>query len=138
MYTLVIGALLADFAVPNSFWFEVGPIHVEDSEPGVSPKMIVARRINRPFYGNWAVNVKRASNALENDKYYSSCTSVGETYYRVGSDLPPADKLDLNWWTFPRECYLDSGAYIVETAWTFPGFFRNRTVINRSNVFTIK
>ena len=138
MYTLVCGAGLADVFVPNSYWFEVGPVHVDDSEPGVSPKMVVARKINRSFYGNWSVAVKQAANVLEPNLYYSTCTAVGEAYYQPSSVLPPPSKLNLNWWTFPRECYLDSGAYIVETAWTFPGFFRNRTVVNRSNVFIIK
>ena len=135
---LVTWALIVDFLVPESRWFEVERVQVYDTIEGISPKMVVSRKVNRPFRGHWIVTVKKAENALSDSGYYANCVASGESDYREETKLPPPDKLNLNWWTYPRDCDLKAGTYIVSTSWTFDGFFKTRTVTANSNFFVVK
>jgi len=135
-FALVAFVVLFDLVIPNSYWFVVARVHVTDSVVGISPTMIVARSVLRPFRGHWIATVKRAQNETETALYYKECSAVSESDYRPETVLPP--NLDLNWWTFPIKCDLQPGAYIVDTSWTFHVMFFERTVRAVSNVFLIK
>lgn len=156
----------AYFIIPNSHWFEVKTVFVENSVVGVPPKMVVSRKVNSPFVGRWIANVKRIDaapttertitvdvttgspaepdtaittqlrSAVTETPYSITCTATSRNSYKVGTDMPP--DLTLNWWTFPVECNLPVGTYVVETEWTFTTLFMDRTVEATSNVFQIK
>ena len=128
--------LFSEFFIPNSLWLEVGRVHVFDTMQYVSPKMAVSRIVNRPFRGHWVVTVKKAQNELVDGGYYAECTASGENDYHPETKLPA--NLDLDWWTFPRSCSLPSGAYVVDTTWTFRALMSERSVRAVSNVFLVK
>lgn len=125
-----------DTAVPNSYWLDVARVHVADGVVGTSPKMIVAREVTRPFRGRWIATVKKAQDEAETSPFYKECVAVGEADYRPETVFPP--NLDLNWWTFPVQCELPPGTYIVDTSWKFHVMFLERTVRVVSNVFVIR
>ena len=127
--------LAVNYSLPNSLWFRIDRIHVMDSRVGEPPKIIVAREIMRPFRGHWIVTVKKAIDESEPSSYFRECTSSGESDYRPETVLPP--NLNLDWWTVPIKCDLQSGTYIVDTAWEFQGFLSKRTVRQVSNVFIV-
>lgn len=130
----VMALAIFDTSVPNSYWFEVAHVQIMDSTVGITPKMIVARSVIRPFRGRWIVTIKKVQD--ETSSYYKECSSVGENDYRPETALP--SNLDLNWWTFPVHCDLQAGTYIVDTSWKFHVLFFERTVRAVSNVFVIK
>ena len=161
---LFLGAVFGSYLlIPNSYWFEVKTVFVENSTVGIPPKMVVSRQINRPFIAAWIVTVKRidtvpraeqsvtlnvtpgpvdtaspekVQSAILETAFSVSCTATSTSNYKVGTSLPP--NIDLNWWTFPIECKLPAGTYVVETSWTFTEFLLDRTIEATSNVFQVK
>lgn len=132
---IVVGLLIIfDTVIPNSHWFEVSRVQVMDSTAGLSPTVIVARNISRPFRGSWVVTVKKIQDGTNFNS--RNCSSSGINDYRPETILP--SNIDLNWFTFPVDCDLQTGNYIVDVTWKFHVLFFERTVRAVSNVFVIK
>ncbi len=131
----VFGALLfwsLGTMIPTSIWYEVRSVQVLDTQEGVSPRMIVDRTIRMPVDMDWSVVVYRVTD----DGYLSECRSTGHNEYDPSATLPPA--LDLDWWTFPVECKLKPGNFVVRTLWTLNLFgFLRKPIRAVSNVFTV-
>lgn len=118
--------------LPASLWLEVRSIQVLDSTAGVSPRMIVDRTVSQPFQGDWIVTVLEVTD----EGYEPVCTAPGASDYDPENRLP--NDLDLDWWTFPTQCRLDPGKYIVRTVWVihaYPGI--DKTVRAVSGIFTV-
>jgi len=120
------------YALPTSIWFEVRTTQVLDSTVGTSPRMIVDRNVNREFNGEWVVSVLRVvPNGFE-----PVCTATGSNLYLPTNQFP--GDLSLDWWTWPTQCNLQEGEYVVRTVWTIHVFDRfEKTVRAVSNLFFI-
>lgn len=118
---------------PASYWFQVDRVEVLDAEALAPPPMIVERQIRRAFRATWVVTVMR-----EGAKgFYTFCTARGENDYWPGNALP--DVLNLDWWTWPHQCQLPAGRYVVNTVWTLnPVGYPAKEVRIRSNIFTVR
>ncbi|QPC87156.1 hypothetical protein GA830_10680 [Mesorhizobium sp. NBSH29] len=119
--------------VPASHWFEVKDIQVMDARVGQTPAMKVKRTIHRPFRGHWITTVMRKQS---DETYTTFCTSSGTQDYVTDAMLPV--DLDLDWWTWPRQCQLPAGEYKLRTFWSvLPVDYPEKSVRVLSNPFTI-
>lgn len=123
-------------ALPLSlFWFDPGPVVIQDAKEGESPKIGFSRDIKRNVVMQYSVVIRDANLAV----YCEDRSAPIE--YRSDSQLP--EDLDLAWWAFGTEaCHRPPvGSYIVTTCWTATGrllgLLRDKTVCVQSNVFKI-
>lgn len=129
MFVLSAGIV---YLLPASLWFEVRSTQVLDSHVGTAPRMIVDRTIVRPFAGDWVVTVLK----VVDGGFESTCTATGSADYDP-SNVYPTD-MNLDWWTWPTQCNLQIGEYVVRTVWTVHVFDRfEKTVRTVSNLFQI-
>ena len=133
----VLGAAGAIWFVANfwpaSWWLTVTSITVHDAVQGTSPKMTVARTINRSFEATWRVELERETP----DGFEFASVAKGENTYGLDSRLP--FNLDLDWWTYPKELRPKPGRYRIETCWTIITRPAHPTPLCvTSNTFTIK
>lgn len=131
--TLTAGQAALDLFVPAKIWFEVHSIEVKDTVEGRPPYMVVYRDIHKPFYGEWKIEVERKD---DDGNFTLACQADGKNNYSPKNVLPAP--LDLDWWTFPTKCNLQSGTYRLETAWrVFPIGIAPRQVTVTSNIFEV-
>jgi len=134
-FLLVAGAwviLVVTALWPASYWLQVDYVIVHDTVEGTPPRMSVSRTIKRPFLGSWLATVLER----ESGGFSAYCPAPGVNDYRPENVLP--DDLDLNWWTFPKECDLPPGDYKVSTVWMIdPPLMPRKTIRVMSNVFTV-
>lgn len=131
----VVIMVAADRFWPVSWWIDVGPIHVEDAEIGVPPRMKVHRTINRSFYGAWRVEIEKVSPT--GGFVFVPPHAYGENLYEPQNELP--DPLDLEWWGTPAMARPEPGFYRLETCWKIlPKLFSPRRFCKTSNVFEVR
>ena len=109
-----------------------------DAVVGDIPSMEVSRKIKRSFTADWTATVRMVEH-LANGKsgFVTVCTAFGKNDYLASATLPA--RLDLKWWTWPRECNLDPGQYVLTTVWHMdvPGLWP-REIRTASNPFRIR
>lgn len=102
----------AAHAVSASWWLEVRSVRVFDAQAGAPVLMAVDRSIERDFYGDWSVSIRR----WDAGGWVSYCQARGQANYATDSQLP--DPLTLQWWTHPGCHPLPPGRYVMRTSWT--------------------
>lgn len=118
--------------MPASHWFRVDRVEVRDAPAMTPPPMVVERQILRPFRATWVVTVMREGSS----GFYTFCTARGENDYLPDNALP--DSMTLDWWTWPHQCHLPPGRYMVNTVWSLhPAGYPTKEVRIRSNAFTM-
>lgn len=129
--------ILVTEAIPTSYWFEARSVVVSDTIEGIPPAMLVDRDINRPFFGWWAVTVRKVVNHNGRLMYEQACLATGQGDYKTTAKIPADANLD--WWTQPVRCNLAPGQYIVLTRWDLDVLgFRNRAIALDSNPFYVR
>lgn len=119
---------------PASSWLEVYSVNVGNTITNQPVPMIAKRDINRPFYGDWVVTVRR----WEYNGWSIYCNSRGTNYYQPGATFP--DKLTLSWWTETQCPLLSEGKYTLTTTWKIQpnlSFVPAKLVTVNSNIFEV-
>ena len=131
-FLLIVVPVIAWMAFPASYWFDVERVYVHDAVEGTTPLMEVDRVIRHPFRAEWTATVLRQVG----EGFTTYCTAHGGNDYDPDAELP--DSIDLNWWTWPVECKLPSGSYMLKTLWILHlPLMPDKQVRIRSNVFAI-
>lgn len=130
---LLWGAFFISWAIPASFWLDVGQIKVYDSKAGEPIRMEVSREIHRPFSGEWSVLVRKK----RGEHWIVVCPGYGMVNYRPDAELP--DPLTLEWWTDGACPALAAGTYLLTTSWVlYPAYLPRKMVQITSNEFTVR
>lgn len=119
----------AEMFVDPGYWITVSRVMVKNSVVDVSPSMIVAREVHRPFHGAWTATVKNVDGTL-------ACIANGQSDYHPETRLPAS--INLDWWTFPTRCDLMPGNYTVFTSWRWRVLWLDRETSMLSNIFSVK
>ena len=127
-------AKVALIAWPASFWFDVNHIYVNDAVQGEEIVLAVDREINRPFFAEWAVLVRK----LDVSQFRVYCTAHGQGDYRPDASFP--EPLTLDWWSSEECADLQPGKYFITTSWNIRGYngFPDKIVSVESNVFEVR
>lgn len=129
----LLGVSSVKAMLPASWWFEPGPILVENAAAGECNRIVYDRQINRPFRASWIVTILREthSGAFETHRVYQ-----GTNDYVPGTVLPDAP--NLCWWTWGSPD-LAPGRYRLQTLWTIhiPGG-GEREIRRMSNTFEVR
>lgn len=136
--TLVAGwaALIAtstfQAAMPASWYFEPGDLHVYDAGRGDCPALDYPRDIHRPFHAEWVVTVDRQG---PQGRFWVFEVASGEGDYSPDATVPPEP--DLCWWMWRDRLDLPPGHYRIRTLWRLdvPGGFKE--IRRGSNVFAV-
>ncbi len=123
---------------PTSYWFEVRNISVDDIVYGKPVILEVDRSINREFYADWTVNVRRIKDANGINRKFIACPpGVGGGDYLPEAAFP--DKITLVWWSGNADCFpLPVGKYRIETVWTIHTVLMGDRVVRAySNEFEV-
>ena len=120
----------------DTFWFDPGPVIVQDAFEGDSPALGFTRDIKRDTTMRYSVVMRDANLAIV-------CEDRSETFtYRTDATFP-ADGVDLEWWAPGNmRCHRPPpGTYILETCWTATdrlfGLLWDRSICRESNVFEV-
>lgn len=135
----VLGPAIVPHVVSMSRYYELKSVTVEDTMPGVPPRMIVDRTIHRDFRGRYEIEIMRAEGSE-----FSVWWQCGphESTWRVYRDdaVLPAD-LNLDWWMgIPpnQECPLPEGIYkVVTTIYARGPLGAELATTTESNVFNV-
>ena len=129
---LVTVALLPALLWPASWWFEVQSVHVQNTWGGERIGMIVDRRINRPFRGEWQVTIR----SWDGSGWVTWCNASGASHYATEAKFPKM--LTLDWWTNGQCHPLPSGRYMMQTSWRIAAPVQDKMVSVDSNVFEVE
>lgn len=127
---VIVFAIL--WAMPTSVWFDVRAVQILNAHPGESPRMVVDAQANIPTLLEWSVLVSRKTETGWN--LVCSVSGIREH----GPDTQVPVNVDLDWWTWPSECRLAEGQYVVRTIWkthVFGIIAKDSRIL--SNVFTV-
>lgn len=133
----IAAGFLAGLAViqlwPTSWWLQVNTFTIPDAHAGQPVEVLVDRRINRPFYANWTVTVRK----WDGNGWVIVCVGKGQTSYRVDATLPSPVTLD--WWTDKACPTLPVGKYTVDALWRIRGYgiLPDKILSLESNVFEV-
>lgn len=119
-------------ALPASLWFEAHDLYVPDAVVGDDFHMELTRDINRPFRGEWKVQLR------SHPELTTMCPAEGATEYNPGAQLP--EPLRWSWIAWPdcSEYRPPAGQYKVFVQWAIDAGeagIKHETV--ESNVFTV-
>lgn len=135
---IVLTPLLAIYAFPMSYWFEVRAVHVNDARFGEPNTMLVDRQVKEPFEGTYGVTIHRWTSTGP----IAYCRMNGGPWeYRKGAAYPIP--LTLAWWTenAPSCNPLPVGQYQATTRWVKPSGglpLPEKSISITSNIFTVK
>lgn len=118
---------------PTSWWLQVNTFTIPDAKAGQPIEVIVDRRINRPFFANWTINVRK----WDGGGWVITCIGKGATRYRLDAVLPTPVTMD--WWTGSACPTLPVGKYIVDAIWVIDGngILPDKRLELESNVFEV-
>lgn len=133
MLFLVCGYWVSTVWPPVGHWYELRSLRIDDAKVGQPITMHVDRTIHEPFYGTFAVVVRKQ----KPDGWMVVCNGTGGGDYRSDAVLPVP--LTLDWWS-NRACPTidEPGDYAVTTtiAMVSPIGLR-RIVKHDSNIFRV-
>ena len=129
---LITAALLPALMWPASWWFDVKSIHVQNTWSGERIGMIVDRKINRPFRGEWQVTIR----SWDGSGWVTWCNASGASHYATEAKFPKM--LTLDWWTNGQCHPLPSGRYMMQTSWRIAAPVQDKMVSVDSNVFEVE
>ena len=136
----VAGPTIVPYIQPMSSFYDLRTVKVEDTVPGVAPRMLVDRAIKRDFRGRFEIEIMRAEGS--EFSVYWECGEHDSDWRAYRKDAVLPDDLDLDWWMgIPpnRPCPLPPGTYkIISTIYARGWLNAELKTTVDSNVFNVR